>query len=80
MEETSAAQGMTGIGRADMLENLGRISKETAPKPPVVEPDINDLWRKVQAKEYSLVDHLNKNPTHLSILSLLQDSDTHKMP
>ncbi|XP_070031705.1 uncharacterized protein [Nicotiana tomentosiformis] len=78
MEETSVAQGITRTSRVYTLENLGGTSKETEPKSPVVETDTDDLWRKIQAREYSIVDHLNKTPAQISILSLLQNSDTHK--
>ncbi|XP_070050040.1 uncharacterized protein [Nicotiana tomentosiformis] len=78
MEETGVAQGMSRTGRVYILEHLGGTSKEAASKPPVVETVHDDLWRKVQAREYSVVDHLNKTPSQISILSLLQNSETHK--
>ncbi|XP_070036159.1 uncharacterized protein [Nicotiana tomentosiformis] len=78
MEEIGVAQGMTRTGRVYTLENLGGVSKEAAPKPLVVQTRSDDIWRKIQAREYSVVDHLNKTPAQISILSLLQNSDTHK--
>ncbi|XP_070036216.1 uncharacterized protein [Nicotiana tomentosiformis] len=78
MEETGAAQGMTRTGRVYTPQNLGGLSKEAASKPLVVETGPDDLWRKVQAREYSVVDHLNKTPAQISILSLLQDFETHR--
>jgi len=36
------------------------------------------LWRKIEAKEYSVIDHLNKDPAKISILSLLQNLEAHK--
>ncbi|XP_070040148.1 uncharacterized protein [Nicotiana tomentosiformis] len=78
IEETGAAQGMTRTGRVYTPENLGGTSKEAAPKLPVVETDTDELWRKIQAREYSVVDHLNKTPAQISILSLLQNSDAHR--
>ena len=77
MEETGAAQGMTITGRVYKPEHLGGTSKEAASKPPVIETGLDDLWRKVQTREYSVVDHLNKTSAQISILSLLQNSDTH---
>ncbi|XP_070014821.1 uncharacterized protein [Nicotiana sylvestris] len=62
MEETSVAQGMTRTGRVYTPEHLGETSKEAAPKQPIIETSPDDLWRKVQAREYSVVDHLNKTP------------------
>ncbi|XP_070019613.1 uncharacterized protein [Nicotiana sylvestris] len=78
MEETGAAQGMTRTGRVYIPKHLGRSSKQDASKPPVVETGPDDLWRKLQAREYSMVDHLNKTPAQISILSLLQNSETHR--
>ncbi|XP_070054824.1 uncharacterized protein [Nicotiana tomentosiformis] len=78
MEEIGVVHGMTRTGKVYTLEHLGGTSKEVASKPPVVETGPDDLWRKVQAREYSIVDHLNKTPAQISILLLLQNSETHK--
>lgn len=78
MEETDTVQGMTRIGRVYTPENLGGISKEAAPKLPIVETGTDDLWRKIQAREYSVVEHVNKTHAQISILSLLQNSCAHK--
>ncbi|XP_075084863.1 uncharacterized protein LOC142168102 [Nicotiana tabacum] len=78
MEETGVAQGMTRTGRVYTLENLRGTSKETTSKPHIMETSTNDLWRNVREREYSVVDHLNKTPAQISILSLLQNSDVHK--
>ncbi|XP_070049549.1 uncharacterized protein [Nicotiana tomentosiformis] len=78
MKETGAAQGMTRTGRVYTPKHLGGISKEAASKLPVIETGPDDLWRKVQVREYYMVDHLNKTPNHISILSLLQNSETHR--
>ncbi|XP_070039930.1 uncharacterized protein [Nicotiana tomentosiformis] len=75
MEETGATQGITRTGTP---KNLGGTSKEAAPKPPVVETGTDNLWRKIQARKYFVVDHMNKTPAQISILSLLQNSDAHK--
>ena len=47
-------------------------------KEPVIEIEPDELWRKVQAKEYSVINHLNKTPAQISILSVLQNSEAHK--
>ncbi|XP_070040025.1 uncharacterized protein [Nicotiana tomentosiformis] len=78
MEETGAAQGMTRTDRVYTPEHLGGTRKEAASKPLVVEARPDDLWRKLQAREYSVFDHLNKTPAQISILSLQQNSGTHK--
>ncbi|XP_070008170.1 uncharacterized protein [Nicotiana sylvestris] len=38
----------------------------------------DDLWRKIQAKKYSVIDQLNKTPSQIFILALLQNSEAHK--
>ncbi|XP_070050502.1 uncharacterized protein [Nicotiana tomentosiformis] len=78
MEETGAAQGMTRTGRVYMPEHLGGTSKEASSKQPIIETGPDDLWRKVQAREYFVVDHLNKTPAQISILLLLQNSKAHR--
>nr|XP_009617788.1 uncharacterized protein LOC104110073 [Nicotiana tomentosiformis] len=80
IEEAGATQGMTRTGRVYTPESMtqGGSSKENMQRPPVVEVGVEEIWRKVQAKEYSVVKHLNKTPAQISILSLLQNSDAHK--
>ncbi|XP_019264928.1 PREDICTED: uncharacterized protein LOC109242530 [Nicotiana attenuata] len=67
MEETDVTQGMTRTRRIYTPEHLGGTSKEAASNLPVVETGPDDLWRKVQAREYSVADHLNKTPAQISI-------------
>ncbi|XP_070023155.1 uncharacterized protein [Nicotiana sylvestris] len=74
--EAIAAQGMTRTCRVYTPEHLAESSKQASGR--VVETGPDDLWRKVQAKEYSVVEQLNKTPAHISILGLLQSSETHK--
>ncbi|XP_070015456.1 uncharacterized protein [Nicotiana sylvestris] len=78
MEESGAAQGMTRTGRIYTPKNLGGTSKEAVTKQPIIETGPYNLWRKVQAREYSATDHLNKTPTQISILLLLQNSKAHR--
>ncbi|XP_070014379.1 uncharacterized protein [Nicotiana sylvestris] len=78
VEESDAAQGMTRIGRVYTPEHLGRSSKDATTRKPIIETGPDDPWRKVQAKEYSVVDHLNKIRAQISILSLLQNLEAHK--
>lgn len=77
--EADTAQGMTRSGRVYMPQNYSQVgsSKETAPKQPVVETGNDDLWRKIQAKEYSVIENLNKTLAQISILPLLQNSEAH---
>ncbi|XP_070010057.1 uncharacterized protein [Nicotiana sylvestris] len=76
--EAVAAQGMTRTGRVYILEHLADSSKQASSRPTITETGPEDLWRKIQAKEYSIIDQLNKTPTQISILALLQNSDAHK--
>ncbi|XP_070015865.1 uncharacterized protein [Nicotiana sylvestris] len=74
--EAIAAQGMTRTGRVYTPEHLAESSKQASGR--VVETGPDDLWRKVQDKEYSVVEQLNKTPAQISILALLQNSEAHK--
>ncbi|XP_070008134.1 uncharacterized protein [Nicotiana sylvestris] len=78
MGESDAAQGLTRTGRVYTPEHLGGLSKDATTRQTVIETKPDDLWKKVQAKEYSVIDHLNKTPAQISILSLLQNSVAHK--
>ncbi|XP_070021942.1 uncharacterized protein [Nicotiana sylvestris] len=77
-EETIAAQGMTRTGRVYTPEHLTESSKHASNRSPIIETGPEDLWRKIQAKEYSVIDQLNKTPVQISILALLQNSKAHK--
>ncbi|XP_070017204.1 uncharacterized protein [Nicotiana sylvestris] len=74
--EVIAAQGMTRTGRVYTPEHLAASIKQASGRNVETGPD--DLWRKVQAKEYSFVEQLNKTPAQISILTLLQSSEAHK--
>ncbi|XP_075103651.1 uncharacterized protein LOC142178225 [Nicotiana tabacum] len=74
--EAVAAQGMTRTGRVYTPEYLAESSKQASGRPVETGPD--DLWRKIQAKEYSVVEQLNKIPAPISIVALLQSFEAHK--
>ncbi|XP_070007200.1 uncharacterized protein [Nicotiana sylvestris] len=74
--EAVAAQGMTRTGRVYTPEHLAESSKQASGRPIETGPD--DLWIKIQAKEYSVVEQLNKMPAQISILALLQSSEANK--
>ncbi|XP_070007473.1 uncharacterized protein [Nicotiana sylvestris] len=74
--EAITAQGMTRTGRVYTPEHLAESSKQASGQ--AIETGPDDLWRKVQAKEYSVVEQLNKMPAQISILALLQSSEAHK--
>ncbi|XP_070005639.1 uncharacterized protein [Nicotiana sylvestris] len=77
-EETVVAQGMMRTGRVYTPEHLAESSKLASNRPPLIETGPDDLWRKIQSKEYSVIDQLNKTLAQISILSLLQNSEAHK--
>ncbi|XP_070015564.1 uncharacterized protein [Nicotiana sylvestris] len=77
-EETVAAQGMTRTSRVYTPEHLAESSKHASNQPPIIETGPDDLWRKIQAKEYSVINQLNKTLTQISTLALLQNSEAHK--
>uniref|UniRef100_A0A3Q7JXA6 G-patch domain-containing protein n=1 Tax=Solanum lycopersicum TaxID=4081 RepID=A0A3Q7JXA6_SOLLC len=45
---------------------------------PVVDLEDQGIWKKVQAKEYSVIEQLTKTPSQMSILAILQSSETHR--
>ena len=56
-----------------MVQGSSRKSKA-----PVVELEDQGIWKKVQAKEYFVIEQLRKTPSQISILALLQSSETHR--
>lgn len=60
------------------LRNLRGKSKEVSPKTLIFKTSTDDLWRKVQTRDHSVVDHMNKTAAQISILSHLPNSDAHK--
>ncbi|XP_070002182.1 uncharacterized protein [Nicotiana sylvestris] len=47
-------------------------------RPPIIGTGPDNLGRKIHAKEYLVIDQLNKMPAQISILALLQNSEAHK--
>ncbi|XP_070015407.1 uncharacterized protein [Nicotiana sylvestris] len=76
--EAVAAQSMTRTGRVYTLEHLAELSKQASGRPAITEAGPYDLWRKIHAKEYSVIDQLNKMPAQISIFAQLPSSDAHK--
>ena len=62
--ETAATQGMTRFGRCYNPEELafGR-KKNNQGKRPISEGEAEEFWNKMQPKDYSIVNHLEKTPT-----------------
>ncbi|XP_055826447.1 uncharacterized protein LOC129894858 [Solanum dulcamara] len=76
----AAAAGKTRSGRCYTPEGVARIvpNKEVNQKRVVIEAEIEDFWRKMPTKEYSVVEQLKKTPAQISLMSLLMSSETHK--
>ncbi|XP_055830762.1 uncharacterized protein LOC129899766 [Solanum dulcamara] len=76
----AAAVGMTRSGRCYASEGVARIvpNKEVNQKRIVTEAEIEDFWRKMPTKEYSVVEQLKKTPAQISLMSLLMSSETHR--
>ncbi|XP_069150857.1 uncharacterized protein [Solanum lycopersicum] len=77
VEETDVATGVTRSGRIYTSKNLVQGSSSKS-KAPVVELEDQSIWKKVKAKEYSVIEQLSKTPSQISILELLQSSETHR--
>ncbi|KAK4727618.1 hypothetical protein R3W88_032535 [Solanum pinnatisectum] len=77
VEEADTAAGVTRSERIYTFKNLvqGSFNKSKAP---IVELEDQGIWKKMQAKEYSIVEQLSKTPSQISILSLLQSFETHR--
>ena len=63
---------MTRSGRIYTPEHLVQDRRA------ISEEESEGLWKKVQAKEYSVVEHLGKTPTQISVLALLLKSESHR--
>ncbi|XP_070023434.1 uncharacterized protein [Nicotiana sylvestris] len=72
--EAIAAQGITRIGRVYTPEHLA----ESRNPGRTIETGTDDLGKKIQDNEYSVVEQLNKIPAQIFILALMQRSDAHK--
>ncbi|KAJ8532930.1 hypothetical protein K7X08_015819 [Anisodus acutangulus] len=61
--------GMTRSGRC--------YAPADNPKKVVTETEVEEFWRKMPTKEYSVVEQLKKTPAQISLLSLLMNSPDH---
>ncbi|XP_059310139.1 uncharacterized protein LOC132061316 [Lycium ferocissimum] len=77
--ETIAA-GMTRSGQCYAPEEVARgaPSEENGQKKAVTKAEVEEFWRKMPTKEYSVVEQLKKTPAQISLLSLLMSSETHR--
>jgi len=76
----AAAAGMTRSGRCYAPEEVvrGGPNKENNQKRVVTEAEVEDFWRKMPTKEYSVVEQLKKTPAQISLMALLMNSATHR--
>ncbi|XP_060190465.1 uncharacterized protein LOC132619638 [Lycium barbarum] len=70
------ATGLTRSGRCYAPEKVARAtpSKENGQKKAVTEAEVEEFWRKMTTKEYSLVEQLKKTLAQISLLALLISS------
>ncbi|XP_069145685.1 uncharacterized protein [Solanum lycopersicum] len=75
--ETAVAQGMTRSCRCYTPDELalGGQKKDHA-KRPISEAEVEEFWRRMQPKDYSIVKHLEKTPAQISVWALLMSSCT----
>ena len=76
----TVATGMTRSGRCYAPEEIARgaPSKENGPKKAVTEAEVEEFWRKMPTKEYSVVEQLKKTPAQISLFALLMSSEAHR--
>ncbi|XP_047253011.1 uncharacterized protein LOC124887407 [Capsicum annuum] len=76
----AAVAGMTRSGHCYALEGVAQVvfNKENSLKKVLIEAEVEDFWRKMPTKEYSVVEQLKKTSAQISLLSLLLNSSTHR--
>uniref|UniRef100_A0A2N9IHC6 G-patch domain-containing protein n=1 Tax=Fagus sylvatica TaxID=28930 RepID=A0A2N9IHC6_FAGSY len=81
---TSGLGGITRSGRCYTPEELEKRRKETGKavedptKTKAAEEEATDFLRIIKSSEYSIVKQLSKMPSHISVLSLLLASESHR--
>ena len=66
--ETASAQGMTRSGRCYNHEELAlRGQKKDQAKRIISEGKAEEFWRTMQSKDHSIVKHLEKTATQISV-------------
>ncbi|RDX64786.1 hypothetical protein CR513_56613, partial [Mucuna pruriens] len=69
---------MTRSRRIYTHENLGKKSPKEDPKGAPKEKEAKEFLKLIRYSEYELLDHLNKTPARISLLSLLLNSESHR--
>ncbi|RDX91180.1 hypothetical protein CR513_26874, partial [Mucuna pruriens] len=70
--------GMTRSGRIYTPANLGGKDPKGSPKGAPKEKEAEEFLKLIRYSEYELLDHLNKTPARISLLSLLLSSENHR--
>ncbi|RDY14329.1 hypothetical protein CR513_00607, partial [Mucuna pruriens] len=70
--------GMTRSGRIYTLENLGKKDPKENPKKSFKEKEAEEFLKLIRYSKYELLDHMNKTPVCISLLSLLLHSESHQ--
>ncbi|RDX93934.1 hypothetical protein CR513_23744, partial [Mucuna pruriens] len=70
--------GMTRSGRIYTPANLGGKDPKGNPKGAPKEKEVEEFLKLIRYSEYELLDHLNKTPARISLLSLLLNSENHR--
>ena len=79
MIETADTQGMTLSRRCYTPKELALAGqKKDQGKRPISEGEAEELLRTMQSKDYSIVKHLEKTPSQISIWALLMSSQLHR--
>ncbi|KAK4724717.1 hypothetical protein R3W88_027496 [Solanum pinnatisectum] len=70
---------MTRSGRCYTPEELSQgVQKKEQFKRTISEAKVEEFWRKMQLKDYSIVKHLEKTPARISVWALLMSSQMHR--
>ncbi|RDX82519.1 hypothetical protein CR513_36667, partial [Mucuna pruriens] len=70
--------GITHSGRIYTPENLGKKNPKENPKGAPKEKEAGEFLKLIRYSEYELLDYMNKTPAHISLLSLLLNSESHR--
>lgn len=64
MKEIVAPRRTTSSGRCYVPEHLNRenLGREQNPRKNVTDAEVTNFWKKMPAKEYSVKEHIKKNP------------------
>ncbi|XP_060170656.1 uncharacterized protein LOC132601591 [Lycium barbarum] len=80
-EIANVVQGMTRSGRCYAPEEpVPEVPRRENPqKKPIAEGEAGNFLRQMPVMDYLIVEHLHKNPTRISVMSLLFSSSQHRL-